>query len=108
MECHFRNLNLHYLLSLISHNHLMHRTPHMVSEFYSGIVLEYRKREMYKQIYSKKKEKSREIRAQRRDTVIQEINRWYEVFIAVPAKIQALLEYDAMYIGVVFQKGLNL
>ena len=43
MEYHFRNLGLHYFLSLISHNHLMYRTPHMVSEFYSGIESEYRK-----------------------------------------------------------------
>jgi len=38
-----------------------------------------------------KKTKRREIRAQWWDTFIQEINRWYEFFIAVLIKIQAFL-----------------
>ena len=65
---------------------------------------------MYTQIYSKnlKRENVGKLRVQRRDTVTQEINRWYDVFIAVLTKIQAFLEYDAISIGVVFQKGLNL
>jgi len=55
-----------------------------------------------------KEKTSGNYRVQRRDTVIQEINRWYDVFIAVLTRIQAFLECDAMSIGVVFQKGLNL
>lgn len=66
-------------------------------------------RNVYINLFEKSQKRNRrEIRVQWWDTVIQEINRWYEIFIAVLTKIQAFLEYDAMSIGVIFQKELNL
>ena len=66
-------------------------------------------RNVYINLFEKSQKRNRrEIRVQWWDTVIQEINRWYEIFIAVLTKIQGFLEYNAISIGVIFQKELNL
>jgi hypothetical protein len=88
----------------------MHTTPHRVSEFYSEIRCGIEEmRNVYTNLFEKsQKRKLREIGIQLGANVIKEINRCYEGFIAVLIEIQFFLEYDAVPIGVIFQKGLYL